>query len=174
MRAIAELPSLRPATPFLALRAALAAASGPAFRVLHFSVQRDHVHLLVEADEPTGLSRGIQGLAIRAARAVNRALGRRGRVWSDRFHARALATPREVRNALVYVIHNVKKHVRGAWGIDSRSSGDWFDGWRDGVSPWAGRTPVARARTWLGSIGWRRHARIGIEEMPRSPTTRKR
>jgi putative transposase len=137
MRAAHGLPSLRTAIPFNALRDALAASSGASFRVLHFSVQADHLHLVLEADEPTGLSRGVQGLAIRAARAVNRALRRHGRVWADRFHARALATPREVRNALVYVLNNLKNHVPGTRGIDPRSSGAWFTGWKQAmpVSP---------------------------------------
>jgi len=67
-------------------------------------VQVNHVHVLVEADGSTALARGVQGLSIRLAKAINRVLGRRGRVWADRFHARALRTPREVRNGLVYVI----------------------------------------------------------------------
>jgi hypothetical protein len=102
-RATAGLPRLRAAAPFAAARGALGASSREGFRLLHFSVQKDHLHLLVEADEPTGLVRGVQGLAIRVARAVNRALGRTGRLWGDRFHARLLRTPREVRNALVYI-----------------------------------------------------------------------
>src|SRR5262249_22714935 len=82
----------------------------------HFSVQSDHIHLLVEADEPAALVRGMQGLAIRVAKSVNRALKRCGAVWADRFHARTLRTPREVRNALVYVLNNVKKPFGVRWG----------------------------------------------------------
>jgi hypothetical protein len=166
MRAAPGLPSLRQAA-FPALRGALAAASGASFRVVHFSVQADHLHLVVEANEPTGLSRGVQGLMIRAAKAVNRALGRRGRVWADRFHAHILKTPREVRNALVYVLNNLRKHVRGATGIDPYSSAAWFAGWKQPVATNPGRSPVARARTWLASVGWRRHGPIDPEEIPR-------
>ena len=72
--------------------------------MLQFSVQRDHVHLLVEALDVRTLSRGLQGLAIRIAKGVNCVLRRRGRVWADRFHARILRTPREARNALIYVL----------------------------------------------------------------------
>jgi hypothetical protein len=132
-------------------------------------VQADHLHLVVEADEPTGLSRGIQGLAIRAARAINRALGRRGRVWADRFHAHALKTPREVRNALVYVLNNFRKHLRGARGMDPLSSARWFGGWKERMPPSLDRSPVARARTWLARVGWQRHGRIGLTETPRLP-----
>ena len=82
------------------------------FGSLHFSVQSNHVHLMVEARDKAHLSKGMRGLAIRVALAVNRALRRRGRVWSDRYHARALRTPREVRNGLVYVLANWKKHLR--------------------------------------------------------------
>ena len=110
--AVRALPSLRSARVFSGLRGALAAASHSGFRVVHFSVQIDHVHLVVEADVPVRLSRGVQGLAIRCARAVNRCVGRRGAVWSDRFHARALATPREVRHGMVYVLLNYRKHLR--------------------------------------------------------------
>jgi REP element-mobilizing transposase RayT len=168
LRAGADLPSLRSGHVFSALRAAFTAASHRTFRLLHFSVQRDHVHLLVEADEPQVLVRGIQGLAIRAARACNRVLGRRGAVWGDRYHARMLATPREVRNALVYVIANVKKHVPGMRGMDSRSSARWFDGWRSPNTLTTEASPVVRARTWLARVGWRRYGLIGVEETPRA------
>jgi hypothetical protein len=153
---------------FGAVRSALAAASHHAFRVLQFSVQRDHVHLLVEADASRRLVRGVQGLAIRAARAVNRALGRRGAVWSDRYHSRLLATPREVRNALVYILANARKHVPGMRGMDPRSSARWFDGWRRKTAPTSEPSPVATACTWLARVGWRRHGLIDVEESPRA------
>jgi hypothetical protein len=132
------------------------------------------VHLLVEADHKVALSRGASGLAIRLARRVNGVLGRRGRVWGDRYHARPLATPREVRHALVYVLMNWRKHVRGARGLDPCASAFWFDGWRghafSPMAPPLGRQdapPVAPARTWLGSIGWRRHGLVDIGERPK-------
>lgn len=127
------------------------------FRLLQYSVQRDHVHLIVEARDKRALSRGIQSLAIRVARYVNDLLGRRGALWADRWHGRALKSPREVRNALVYVLANFRKHgeltgarcVReaDAAGIDPYSSGEWFDGWRE-WSPHSGAPPplVGRAR----------------------------
>jgi putative transposase len=160
-----DLPSLRGDRMFSAVRDALAAASSPGFRLLHFSVQRDHLHVLVEADAPGWLARGLQGLAIRVAKAVNRTLGRHGAVFDDRYHARTLATPREVRNAFVYVLNNWRKHVRHAIGLDDRSSARWFDGWR--VAPSASAPPpVARARTWLARVGWRRHGMIDVDEAP--------
>ena len=100
LRAIDGLPSLRVGRIFPALHQALATSSKPAFRVVHFSVQTDHLHLLAEADSTAALGRGVQGLAVRVAKAINRALRRHGRIWSDRFHARPLRTPREVRNGL--------------------------------------------------------------------------
>jgi hypothetical protein len=168
LRAGATVPSLRHGRLFIATRNALAAASTERFRVLHFGVQADHLHLLVEADEPTGFERGVRGLAIRVAKAVNRVLGRHGRVWGDRYHAHLLRTPREVRNALVYVLNNFRKHIRGARGLDPRSSARWFDGWRDGLERMIDRSPVADARTWLARIGWRRHGLIDLQESPRA------
>lgn len=151
---------------FDTVQAALAASSGAGFRVLHFSVQTNHVHLLVEADDASGFTRGCQGLAIRVAKAVNRVLARRGPVWGDRFHAHWLETPREVRAALVYVLQNWRKHNATARGLDQRSSARWFDGW---TTPVASRPPsrFGRARTWLARVGWLRHGLIAPWEVPR-------
>jgi REP element-mobilizing transposase RayT len=166
LRAATGVPSFRRSRVYDAVRAALAASSNVRFRVLHFSVQSDHVHLMVEADAHTGLRPGVQGLAIRVARAVNRVCGRHGRVWGDRFHARPLPTPREVRNALVYVLANWRKHVRGAQGLDPCSSARWFGGWRVQCVRPQGPAPVARAGTWLAAVGWRRHGLIDVEARP--------
>jgi REP element-mobilizing transposase RayT len=172
LRALAVAGCLRDCPVFTALEAALAAASSAAFRVVHFSIQRDHLHLIVEAHERLALSRGLQGLAIRTARAINRAAGRTGKVWADRYHARALRTPREVRHALVYVLHNWRKTVRGAERLDPCATGFWFDGWRGPRPVWSlppadEAPPVRAARTWLLTTGWRRHGLIGFEERPR-------
>jgi REP element-mobilizing transposase RayT len=161
------LPTLRGNLIFSAIQRAFRAASRDSFRLLQFSVQSDHLHLVVEADTPTRLTRGVQGLAIRVARAINRATQRSGRVWDGRYHAHSLRTPREVRNALVYVLQNVRKHVRRATGLDPCSSARWFRGWRRVVAAPLAGAPVVAARTWLARIGWRRHGLLHLGEMPR-------
>jgi REP element-mobilizing transposase RayT len=180
LRATGGTPYLRAEWPFRAVRAAIAHASRDTFRVVHFSVQGDHLHLLVEASGTGELSRGMQGLAIRVARRVNGAIGRRGAIWADRWHGRALRTPREVRNALVYVISNFKKHEeRASFAIDPFSSAAWLVGWadaregelaalreahaRDSPEP-----PVRRPRTWLAAVGWLRWGRLSVTECPLS------
>jgi hypothetical protein len=126
--------------------------------------------LFVEADDPTGFERGIRGLAIRVARTVNRAWGRAGRVWADRYHAHLLRTPREVRHALVYVLNNFRKHLRAAVGLDPYSSARWFEGWKDIVPSGDVPSPVVAARTWLAAVGWRRSGgAIDPAEAPRVP-----
>jgi REP element-mobilizing transposase RayT len=153
LRARPGLPSLRGDAVFAAVRAALAASSTATFRVVHWSIQADHVHLLVEADGHLRLIRGLQGLAVRVARAANRALKSRGSVWADRYHVRRLSTPREVRHALVYVLQNWRKHIPGARGLDPRSSAAWFPGWRVPTACPSARAPVVRPRTWLAAAG---------------------
>ena len=167
LRAASGIPSLRGARIFAGIERAFAAASHRRFRLLQFSVQSDHLHLLVEADAPTRRARGVQGLAVRTAKAINRALRRRGTVWAERYHAHALRTPREVRNAFVYVLNNVRKHVAGVRGLDPRSSARWFAGWRTTVERIIGRSPVVAPRTWLAAVGWRRRGLIDINEAPR-------
>jgi|SRR6185369_4122909 len=169
-RARSGLPSLRGDAIFAAISRAFGAASRQSFRLLAFSVQSDHLHLVVEADGPTRLARGVQGVAIRVARAINRALGRSGSVWDSRYHAHPLKTPREVRNAFVYVIQNVRKHLRGVIGLDPYSSARWFSGWRSIAAAPLALAPVVAPRTWLARVGWRKHGLIDIAEGPRRPS----
>jgi REP element-mobilizing transposase RayT len=173
------MPSLRSPIVFSALRRAFTVASRRWFRVVHFGVQHDHLHMLVEADDNVSLSRGMIGLIVRCARAYNRMLARRGPVWSERFHARALRTPREVRHCLVYVLMNRKKHA--PWSaagaeLDPCSSARWFTGWK--YPPACGPPPshdvpaVVPARTWLLCTGWKRHGLVATNESPSLPTPR--
>jgi REP element-mobilizing transposase RayT len=180
----ARLAPLRSQHLFPTIRLALlrAARRDPArFRLLHFSVQRDHVHLLVEASDKRALSSGVRGIAIRIARYVNDLLSRRGPLWGDRWHGRALTSPREVRSALVYVLPNFRKHASRPVpsGIDPFSSGAWFDGWQawrpaERAPPFAQRPswpnadcPVSGARSWLARVGWRRRWLLSLDEAPR-------
>jgi hypothetical protein len=94
-------------------------------------------------------------------------LRRRGSVWAERYHAHALKTPREVRNAFAYVLQNFKKHIPGARGLDPRSSACWFTGWRTAMEETVGRSPVVAAKTWLAAVGWRRRGLIDVDEAPR-------
>ncbi len=140
-------------------------------------MQDNHVHLLVEAKDKRELTRGMRGLAVRAAHRINGALRRRGQVFSERYHARELTRPRAVRNALVYILHNHRKHgVSLAW-LDRCSSAYAFDGWRRDILhdvARAGRRADAQhavvpARTWLASVGWRRSGLLGLDESPAKP-----
>jgi hypothetical protein len=141
------------------------------FRLVHYSLQATHAHLLVEATDADALGRGMMAVGARIARALNGTFGRRGPVLAERFHSRLLRTPREVRNALAYVLLNARRHARRlceGLRVDPASSGRWFDGWRrmpvgdETLEP----TPVARPHTWLLAIGWRRHGLIDPDEIP--------
>src|SRR5574338_345884 len=181
LKLVAGLPSLRTRTLVRALEDALrAVCDRGTFRVVVFSIQGDHLHLVVEADDRDALGRGMKAVAARVARAVNRTLRRTGRVLRDRYHLHILRTPLEVRRALVYVLCNARKHLgprapRGAW-IDPASSGRWFQGWRTqaagvphgayGVAADSAAAAVARPRTWLLRIGWQRQGRIDPSEAP--------
>ena len=115
-------------------------------RVVHYSIQGTHIHLIVECDDPTTLSRAVQGLAIRLARALNRIAGRVGKVFADRFHAHVMKTLGEVANAVRYVIENFRHHLRedvAPEGVDPCSSAGWR-GVRSGDE-----IPVSPPRTWL-------------------------
>ncbi len=132
---------------------------------MHYSVQGNHLHLLVEADATRVLSRRMQGFSVRLAKAVNRMMGRRrGRVLAERYHARTLKTPTEARNALRYVLLNHAKHSAQAGKVgmvvDPYSSGPWFEGWPEGTPlprrlPCTG-PPTSAAKSFLLDAGWKR------------------
>src|SRR5688500_13898945 len=169
LRVCQGLPSLRRKDVFRVVRRSIAASSREDFRVLHFSVQGNHVHLIAEAADRRRLSSGVQGLSIRTARRVNRYLGRSGHFWGDRYHARALQTPREVRNAIVYVLMNAKKHHPGEiQGLDPCSSAPWFpQGFHPPLPPPRDAPPICQPRTWLAAEGWwRHHGRLSVSESP--------
>ena len=95
-------------------------------------------------------------------------------MFADRYHDRILRTPKEVRHALAYVLHNARRHgLLVPSGVDHFSSGYWFDGWRETLTVRGLeklRRPVAAARTWLLNVGWRRHRLLGYHEEPRPAT----
>jgi REP element-mobilizing transposase RayT len=150
------------------------AARRRTFRVVHFSIQPNHLHLIVEATSKTALARGMQGLASVLARRVNRTLRRRGSLFGDRYHAHALASPTEVRHAIAYVVKNYEKHPdpipdRGTEptdGIDPLSSARWFAGWAQPPPPSPLPPPVAEPRTWLLSTSWKRFGLVTRHERP--------
>jgi REP element-mobilizing transposase RayT len=171
----------------LAIRwATLAAARHEQFRIVHFSIQHNHIHLLVEAEHKTALARGMQGFQISAAKHINRSIRertgkkRKGGVFADRYHSRALTSPRAVRHALAYVLNNWRRHQEDRahkarnWKLDPFSTAIDFPGWRElGDSPFLYRAPpgyeamiVWRPRTWLLSEGWKRHGMISVYDVP--------
>src|SRR5688572_22831134 len=142
------------------------------FRICHVSVQGNQIHLIVEAADKRALSRGMQGFMISSAKRINALLGRSGKVYADRYHARILTSPRQVRSALAYVLNNwrhngLDRHAAGAL-IDPCATGYAFNGWSEDV-------PLERIgerelfwlwypRTWLLSKGWKKHGLISTWE----------
>jgi REP element-mobilizing transposase RayT len=122
-----------------------AARHADTFRIVHVSIQRDHVHLVVEARDRMKLARGMQSFEISAARHLNRASSHRGTVFPDRYHAHQLETPSEVRAAVPYVLNNWRKHGRDRhvrWLLDPYSSSISFPDWRElSNSPFLYRPP---------------------------------
>lgn len=156
------------------LRRVFFAAKERGLRLVHFSVQRRHIHLIVEAEATGALSRGIQGLCIRIAKNLNRRLGRRGTVFADRFHAHYLQSAAETFFALRYVLLNARRHdaqrgiVHERLWIDPCSSGPYFSGWK-GFRLETIRErdrPVARPKTFLLLQGWRVHGLIEVDDLP--------
>jgi REP element-mobilizing transposase RayT len=175
MRVVPAVGSLRRRIMYKALRdASITAALRERFRIVHMSLQRNHVHMLVEADHKAALARGMQGFQISAARHINTALGhgarrRRGRVFADRYHLEVITTPTRARRAIAYVLLNWCKHgedrtgLASTWLIDPFSTGISFPDWKElEDKPWMWPIRetydpliVRRPRSWLLREGWK-------------------
>jgi REP element-mobilizing transposase RayT len=149
------------------------------FRVVHYSIQRDHVHLLIEAHSNHSIACGMKSVGARIGKLANRLFQRSGKVLDGRYHLRPLRTPLEVHRALRYVLLNHRHHAAQRrqskqstdhlrMQPDPASSGRWFDGWRTTTAPPkpADVREVATARTWLLHTGWRRYGLIHPADVP--------
>ena len=121
-------------------------------RLIEFSVLGNHLHLIVEADDTESLSRGMQGLGVRMAKALNRVMGARGRVFADHYHARLLQTSSELVNAIAYVLGNSAHHYGGESGGDPFSSANCDR-----------ELLLGKPLSWLLRVGWRRAAHAAPE-----------
>ncbi len=155
-------------------RAIRTASERHGFRLIHFCVLANHIHLICEAKDRDHLARGIQGFAIRIALGINQRLDRQGTVFAQRYHRRTLRTPMEVKRALLYVINNQARHhrrhnktARQPLRADRWSSGPYFTGWTE-LPTNACRPPPwwPRARTWLLRQGWQLHGPLELGATP--------
>lgn len=180
--------AVRLATIAVAMRELHADEVNGAFRIVHISIQKTHIHMLVEADNKLALSRGMQSFLISAAKQINRELSakmklaerRRGSVFRDRYHQEIIETPRQARHALAYVLNNWRKHREDrkadteSWNVDPFSTGWNFMGWRERADEdvhWRHRDTydplvVYFPKTWLLSQGWRKAGPISFYEVP--------
>ncbi len=185
LRVVAAVRSLRRYHPLRVVRAAIAKGGHKDdFRIVEFNLLANHVHLIVEAASAEALARGMQGLEVRLARGINRALGRCGKLFAERYHSRSLRTPTEVRHAVRYVLLNQRHHIARSGArpsgsvLDPYSSAAWFDGWKSPLrayEPWqrellATPRPTAVPTLWLLTTGWKRRGLIGFGEVPGQPT----
>ncbi|MGZ3456776.1 MAG: transposase [Polyangiales bacterium] len=152
--------NLRSQRSFARIRKALVGVrSRGTFRVVHYSVQGNHGHLIVEGENRRALSNGMRALLIRMAKQLNREMDARGSRFEDRYHETVLGSPTQVRNALKYVLGNHAHHVRGAV-VDPYSSGPWFTSWSEGVAMprWlpCASPPTSPPESWLLKSGWKK------------------
>jgi len=121
--------------------------------IAHYSVQGNHIHLIVESRDRRALAAGVKRLEVRLARALNRLMGKRGRAFGDRYHTHELDSASAVQNALGYVLLNRARHFPEWAGLhDPYSSAGVFDTfaaplratWSTGAGPPAIEVPATR------------------------------
>lgn len=174
LRVGSEVGNLRETLRFRSVRRSLSAAKERlGSRIAQFTVLSNHIHLIVECENAAALGAAMKGLQGRIAKNLNALVGRSGRVFTDRYHARRLRGPREVRHALAYVLLNARKHagknVRRNQEIDRCSSGQYFDGWKDANPQPTEPAPVSPPKSFLLAKLWKRYQPlISVCEIPGS------
>jgi REP-associated tyrosine transposase len=188
LRTVRAVGNLRRRSVWQAVReATLTTALREDFRIVHLSLQRTHVHLIIEAANKEALARGMQGFQISAAKHLNAAISkgrpgprRRGCVFPDRYHAEIIRSPTQARHTLSYVMNNWRKHEEdraepmSTWKIDWFSTAAMFPGWAeygDEVFLWRGPPTydplvVYQPKTWLLREGWKKAGAISCRETP--------
>jgi REP element-mobilizing transposase RayT len=185
LRVVGDIPNLRTPDTYRAIRQAFhVTGERHDFRIVHFSIQGNHIHLLVEAESKQALALGVKGFQVSAAKRINALVRdangkrRRGQVFADRYHVHPLKTVEEVRNAICYVLNNFRKHGvrRGPFLFDGKldpySSAVFFPGWRERTTPAIHIPPeyevprVCSPETWLLKESWKRARPISCFEVP--------
>jgi REP element-mobilizing transposase RayT len=189
MRVSPAVGSLRRRKMYKAMRdATVTAAMCERFRIVHVSLQRNHVHMLVEAEHKAALGRGMQGFQISAARNINTVLGdgvrrRRGKVFADRYHVEVITSPTRAHHAIKYVLSNWRHHkedqqgLASRWLVDPFSTGILFPDWKelqDKECMWPIRATydpmvVRRPQSWLLAEGWKTAGEISARDVPGEP-----
>jgi putative transposase len=164
LRIANDIPSLRSSRRFAMIRRCFAGArQNGKIRLVEFTVLSNHLHLIVEADSSRDLSRGVQGLCVRLARALNAALRRHGRVFADHFHSRLLQSPTQLVNAIRYVLENAERHfsrtiVRDAFSSEAEENAE----------------VLGQPSGWMLRSGWSRAPRGLLDRLLGSPRYRQR
>lgn len=173
LRTVRNVPRLRQRCFYEAVRRVLVRyLEALDFRVVHLSIQHNHLHFLIEAAGKRALSTGMQSLTINLARAINAACGRRGKVFAFRYHATQIKTARYAFNALSYVLNNWRRHREDTaphrGHLDLFSSAVSFNGWTQPFQPPAKHEPlpVSRPRTGLLESGWQHFGLIPNDDCP--------
>jgi REP element-mobilizing transposase RayT len=186
LRVVAPIETVRRPDAYHAIRRAMyTVVERDDFGIVHISIERDHLHLIVEANDHECLWEGIRAFETSAAQRLNQAISRAtgtkhlGKVFDDRYHARLICTPTQARNSISYVLNNWRRHKHDQgmetmfWDLDYYSSGPGFDGWAElehtpllHPTPDYPRLSVRRPKTWLLRTGWRQAGPISMRDTP--------
>jgi REP element-mobilizing transposase RayT len=174
LRLHAEAPYIAKDWLMTTIRSAIAESHKPDFSIIEFNVLGNHLHLICEAAGREALARGVQGFEVRLARRLNKRLGRTGKLFAHRYHARALTSRKQVRNTLRYVLCNRKHHAAerkfDKFWVDPYSSGPWFTGWAQPIRSQRHLArdpkPTRTATVWLLTTGWLRYGPLAFDERP--------
>lgn len=147
---------------------ALLNAKAKGLRVLHYSIEGNHVHLLVECADNKALASGMNSFGTSFAKAVRKERGGKGKVFAGRYHLGVQKNPAQMKNTLAYVLLNQAKHENlipyndrfsssqhfNEWkALLGRNIGPILEDWRPNKNPLPDH--LSTPKSWLASKGWK-------------------
>lgn len=104
------------------LKKAIFNARRQGLKVIHYSLEYDHIHLIIEADNNRTLGKGMQAFGVTLAKAINRMRKVKGQVYKHRYHFRQITSSRQLKNVMTYIFNNGVKHKTSATALSPFNS----------------------------------------------------
>lgn len=91
-------------------------------RVIHFSLEHNHVHLYAECESNFVLGKAMKAFGVTFVRRVNKLKKIKGQLYKYRYHLRVLKSARDAKNVINYILKNGIKHGRTLKVINAYNS----------------------------------------------------
>lgn len=118
-------------------------------RIIHYTLEYNHIHLLVEAADKQTVHQGMQSFGITFAKKINAIKRLKGTVYKHRYHLRKINSPRELKNVLYYIFNNGIHHKRTSTVLDPYNTLPAFKSLKFLYGHWSNKIEADIKKSWF-------------------------